>query len=80
MHVFEQTKPVLLVCREDGDWSFLCGEVHPQEAGSIRAVGLGHVLARNPDLKVLHDLGPDEEAERSAPGQPWVRTPLSPEQ
>ena len=79
IHVFEETKPILLVSREDGAWCFLCGEIHPQDKAFYRAVGLGHILSRHPDLKILRDVGPDEEAERSAPGQPWLRSPLSPE-
>ena len=77
IHVFEQTKPVLLVSRGDGDWCFLCGDEHPNDAKFYRVVGIGHVLERYPDLKEVLDLKPDEEAERSAPGESWIRTSLS---
>jgi len=77
IHIFEQTKPVLLVSREDGDWCFLCGESHPNDASSYRVVGFGHVIELDAQLKNVLDLKPDEEAERSAPGEPWIRTTLS---
>jgi hypothetical protein len=27
-HIFKNTHPLLLVARENGDWMFLCGQVH----------------------------------------------------
>ena len=78
IHVFEHSKPVLLVSREDGDWCFLCGDLHPQDASAYRVVGIGHVLAHDPDLNALLDLPADWEAERTAKGAPWIRTALKP--
>ena len=77
IHVFEGAKPVLLVCRPDADWCFLCGEEHPDDAAYYKVVGIGHVLERDPSLVDLLDLAPEEEAERSALGAPWIRTDLS---
>lgn len=74
-HVFEQTKPILLVSREDGDWQFLCGEVHAQEEVP-RVVGINHLLDRDPTLLELMDLPPDWEAERASNGAPWMRREL----
>jgi hypothetical protein len=67
------------VNRRDGDWCFLCGELHPQDAAAYRVVGIGHVLAQDPDLEALLDLPPDWEAERAAKGKPWIRTALRPQ-
>ena len=73
IHVFEQTRPVLLVSRPDGDWCFLCGDVHPDDASAYRVVGLEHVVERDPSLEDVLDLAPGHEAERRVPGEAWVR-------
>jgi hypothetical protein len=74
-HVFEGTHPVLLIVHEkDGDWSFVCGEPHQDTAESYRVVGVGHLIARDPSLNQCADLPEGWEAERSAMGQPWIRT------
>jgi hypothetical protein len=77
IHVFDQTKPVLLVSRPDGDWCFLCGEEHPENPDFYRVGGIGHVLDNDTSLREVLDLAPEEEAERIAPGAPWIRTDLS---
>jgi hypothetical protein len=74
-HVFDHSRPILLVNRSDGDWSFLCGEVHPQDASAYKVVGIGHVLESDASLQELHDLPADWEAERKEVGRGWVRTP-----
>jgi hypothetical protein len=77
IHIFEDVKPVLLVSREHGDWCFLCGDTHPEDASFYRVVGIGHVIGLDEDLESILDLLPNEEAERIAPGEPWMRTNLS---
>jgi hypothetical protein len=74
IHVFENTRPVLLVSRADGDWCFLCGQDHEDNASSYRVVGIGHLFERDPSLLDLVDLPVDFEAERAKPGEPWIRT------
>lgn len=74
IEVFQNEKPVLLVSREHGDWCFLCGADHPDDPSFYRVVGIGHLLERDPELNNVLDLAPNEEAERAAPGQPWIRT------
>ena len=74
IHVFDETRPVLLVNRSDGDWCFLCGEGHPNGADDYRVVGIGHVLEKDPSLMELHDLAPEWNAERKSVGEAWVRT------
>lgn len=73
-HVFEGSRPVLLVSRPDGDWCFLCGgNDHENSADSYRVVGLGHVLNRDRGLVDQLDLGPGWEAERADASSAWLR-------
>lgn len=73
-HVFEQQRPVLLVTRPEGDWCLLCGAVHADNADAYKVVGIGHLLEGDPTLSEILDLPADWDAERAAPGEPWVRT------
>ena len=74
IEVFNAEKPVLLVSRLEGDWCFLCGAPHPDDASYYRVVGIGHVIQRNDGLSDILDLRPGEEAERPSLHSPWVRT------
>lgn len=76
-HVFEQERPVLYVTRPDGDWCFLCGENHPDDASAFRVVGLGHVVEQDASLARILDLDANEEAERSSVAEEWVRSQIS---
>lgn len=78
-HVFDDSVPVLLVSRPEGDWCFLCGAVHSDSPSEYRVVGIGHLFDRDSTLKEVEDLPADWEAERSAPGGVWLRTRLSPD-
>jgi hypothetical protein len=74
-HVFAKLKPVLYVCRADGDWQLLCGGDH--DAGELpRVVGLNHFLDEDPSLLALLDLPPDWEAERKSVKSPWRRVKI----
>lgn len=77
LHVFDNVAPVLLVSRADGDWQFLCGASHPDEAAQLRVVGAGHLLERDPSLQEVVDLPVDWEAERTEVGGPWSRIPIT---
>jgi hypothetical protein len=79
IHVFQGSAPALLVSRPEGDWCFLCGEMHPDDESSYRVVGIGHVLERDPSLDALADLPADWEAERKALGGKWKRLRMTPE-
>ena len=72
-HVFENTRPVLLVLHEDDGWQLLCGDTHDD---GPHVVHMSHLLERDPTLTELHDLPLDFEAERAAIGEPWHRQPL----
>lgn len=79
IHVFEGTAPVTLVTRPEGDWCFLCGQVHDDRAESYRVVGIGHVVDNDPSLSALGDLEPGWEAERNEPSGAWIRTRIEPD-
>jgi hypothetical protein len=75
LHIFDGSRPVLLVVRSASDWSFLCGAEHEDTGASYRVVGKGHILDRDPTLKELADLAPNWEAERASVRDAWVRKP-----
>lgn len=79
VHVFNQTKPILLVNREGGDWCFLCGEEHEDNASEYRVVGIGHLFDRDASLGSLVSLLPDWEAERSSLESDWILTRCHPD-
>jgi hypothetical protein len=69
-HVFDGSRPVLLVSREEDDWQLLCGGEHgPTELPHV--VGLNHLLDRDPSLREILSLESNWEAERLAVGTPW---------
>ena len=74
IHVFDASRDVLLVNREDADWSLVCGDPHPDDAAFYRVVGIGHVIERDPTLLEILDLEPNEEAEREVVGGAWRRS------
>lgn len=76
IHVFENSRPVLLVSRPEGDWCFLCGSGHDNDASAYKVVGIGHILDGDTTLSGLVDLAPNWEAEREAVGEDWIRTPI----
>ena len=74
IEVFEGQRPILYVTRSDGDWCFLCGEEHPNDASAYRVVGIGHPVGSDPTLVEILDLGVDEEAERVSVEAAWIRS------
>lgn len=73
LHAFDASRPVLLVSRPDGDWCFLCGDLHDNTAESVRVVGMSHLVERDPSLVAVLDLLPEWEAERESVEGPWTR-------
>ncbi len=72
-HVFESTRPVLLVVREHGDWTFTCGSTD-HGANDSHLAGIGHMLERDPSLGECLDLLEGFEAQRTWIGVPWLRS------
>lgn len=72
-HVYKNEKPVLLVCKEDGDWQMLCGGEHDENEKPV-VVGIGHLLEKDPSLTEIIDLPDNWEAERQSINHPWIRT------
>lgn len=75
-HVFDGSRPILLVSRADGDWCFLCGGFHEENASEYRVIGIGHVVDSDKTLKELYDLPEEWEAERQDASSGWVRTSI----
>ena len=76
VHVFENSRPVLLVSRPEGDWCFLCGSAHDNDVSAYRVVGIGHVFDADATLFELADLASNWEAEREAVDGEWICTPI----
>lgn len=77
-HIFDNSRPVLLVSKADGEWQMLCGSHH--DANELpHVVGINHLLERDPSLTQVMDLQDDWEAERESVGDSWVRTKCDPE-
>jgi hypothetical protein len=77
-HVFEGSRPILLVSRVEGDWCFLCGDYHEDNASAYKVVGIGHVIDSDGTLLELHDLPADWEAERQNTDSKWTRSLYDP--
>jgi hypothetical protein len=79
-HVFIQSRPILLVAKMDGDLCFLCGQNHLDSADDYEAVGLNHILGRDPSIGHLLDkLEENHEAERESVGATWRFSPSLPD-
>lgn len=71
-HVFNNTRPILYVCREDGDLQCLCGEYDHVE--TVHVVGVGHLQERDPSICQLADLPNNLETERKDDQSEWLRS------
>jgi len=68
-----QRAPILHVSHDrNGDWQFLCGGEHADGGeGMQRAAHLEHVLAQDPSIWALADLGEGRVADREAVDAEW---------
>jgi hypothetical protein len=73
--VYPGGKDILLVSREHGDWSFLCGSTHPKSLDQIQMIGMSHLLERDPTLRQVLNLHRNQSAERQELGGRWWRVP-----
>jgi hypothetical protein len=77
-HITEHDVPILLACHEeDGAWEFLSGGPIANE--KLIVVCLNHVFALDNSIGELANLPCGWQAERTAPGQPWIRSVMPPE-
>jgi hypothetical protein len=71
-HVFDHSRPILLIANMDGDLCFLCGANHPDSESEYQAVGLNHILEMDPSVKpVIVKLKNNWEAERTTSATNW---------
>jgi hypothetical protein len=76
-HVFEKSRPILLIVREGEDWQFMCGGSDHGGEGDCKVVGVGHLIDRDPTINECADLPDGFEAERKSVGKRWIRTPIA---
>ncbi len=70
-HIFENSRPILLVVHDDGEWQFLCGG--NDHGHDCHIVGIGHLVDRDPSINKCADLPNGFMAQRAALDQPWTR-------
>jgi hypothetical protein len=77
IHVFSTTRPVLYVCRQDGDLVLTCGgRDHEQSADDWKVIHSGHLVDLDPSLAGAVTVANGEQVERTAIDKPWVSAPL----
>lgn len=74
--VFQQKRPILYVCREDGDWQFLCGSLH-ENFEQPHVVEIRHLVEHDPTLIEVAEVQENWEAERLSIEQPWKFHPCT---
>lgn len=73
LHCLSGERPVLYVCREDGDLIFSCGaNDHEQSPADWLVVHGHHLLDLDPGLHAVIDVADGSQAEREALGAPWT--------
>jgi hypothetical protein len=77
--VMRNGAPVVRVYHDDDDhgWQFHCEGVVLIE--NVMLVSLASVVALDPSLLEIADLEPGWMAQRPAPGHPWTRLPVPPD-
>jgi hypothetical protein len=75
-HIFQDSRPILLVIHDEGDWQCLCGEDDHDEKGHL--VGMGHLTDRDSSINELVDLPNGFEAGRDSVSSDWVRLKCQP--
>lgn len=74
VHVVESHAPICLASHEATGWQMTCGGTHRAE--DARETTL-EALVTDPEVAWVVETLPEEwEAQRTAPGAPWVRRPL----
>ena len=77
LHVMVGDRPVLYVCREDGDLVVACGaDDHAQSAEDWKVVHAQHVVDDDASLAEIIELPDGMQAERFTVGGLWTRSPI----
>ena len=74
-HVFEASRPILLVTHDSDGWNFACGGTDHGD-DDFHNVGVGHLTSRDSGINDCADLQCGYIAERQDQSSPWVRDPL----
>lgn len=79
-HVFDGSRPVLLIAHDrDDSWQFLCGGSDhgtDETAEDYHWVGVGHLLNRDPMLEAMSALPKGYEAERPSISDDWATSQI----
>jgi hypothetical protein len=69
-HVFADERPVrVLIHHYDGSWQAVCGERgHREDCGDFQAIGLNHIVDRQPEILQFEDLSSSTIAEHTPEG------------
>jgi hypothetical protein len=78
-HTTERHQPILLAVHDHDDtWQFLWGGAVTEADAKVFCLGCMYAL--DPSIAELADLPAGWQAERGAPGGPWARSLLPPEE
>lgn len=75
-HVFNNTKPILYVAKEEDEWQFLCGDEHDLDE-IPHVVGINHIFDNDDSFKDLVLILNDFEAERIDTNSMWCISKLT---
>jgi hypothetical protein len=75
IHIFDNSRPVLLVTRNNDELCFLCGDMHEDDPQNFRVVGANHIYERDQSVFEAAQLLNDNcEAERESVDEKWQFT------
>lgn len=69
-HIFDNTRPILYISKDDGEYQFLCGDIH-EENELPRVVGLGEIVESDESVLDVMDLNDGQDAERKTVNDSW---------
>ena len=76
-HIFEASRPILLVAHDAGGWNFACGQSDHEGSKDFHVVGVGHLSDLDTSVNECADLPIGCIAERASLGSPWARQIMS---
>lgn len=75
-HVYDASRPILLVTHDDEGWNFACGHHDHRGAEDFHVAGVGHLIERDPSINQCADLPVGHLAERASVDSRWTRNPI----